>query len=151
MSLDVCVCGAGGVRVELLGEDEVGGGPGDGDEASDGGGVGDAEGEALADHVVPLGGVGGVLPPLLPLGLWDGDLCLGQRDNHAVRLLWWVSLGWLGCAVACASDGRRGRERCVCVCVCVHAAAVPRVCVGVGAAFVLCVLYVRVCVCVCLY
>lgn len=45
------------ILVELLGKDEVGGGAGDGDEAADGGRVRDAQRQALADHVVSLGGV----------------------------------------------------------------------------------------------
>lgn len=63
-------------RVKLLSEDEVGGRAGDGDEASDGGGVGDAERQALADHVIPLGGILGVSPGFHPLhiGDFDGDL-----------------------------------------------------------------------------
>lgn len=59
------------VRVELLGEDQVGGRPGDGDEAAYGGGVGDAERQALADHVISLRGVLGVPPHLYPLYIWD--------------------------------------------------------------------------------
>lgn len=63
-------------RVELLGEDEVGGRAGDGDEAPYGGGVGDAERQAFADHVVPLGGILGVSAHLHPLHIGDfnGDL-----------------------------------------------------------------------------
>lgn len=61
----------GHVRVELLGEDEVGRRPRDGDEAAYGGGVGDAEREALADHVISLGRVLGVPPHLDPLDIWD--------------------------------------------------------------------------------
>lgn len=43
------------VRVKLLGEYEVGGGAGDGDESADGRGVGDAECQTFTDHVIPLG------------------------------------------------------------------------------------------------
>lgn len=69
------------LRVKLLGEDEVGGRAGDGDEPADGGGVGDAEGQAFADHVVPLGGILGVSPHLDPLHVWyfNGDLKVGQE------------------------------------------------------------------------
>lgn len=63
-------------RVELLGEDEVGGRARDGDEAAYGGGVGDAERQTFADHVVPLGGILGVSAHLHPLhvGDFNGDL-----------------------------------------------------------------------------
>lgn len=60
-----CGCyGTDSVLVELLGEDEVGGGAGDGDEAADGGCVRDAQRQALADHVVSLGGVQRIPPDL---------------------------------------------------------------------------------------
>lgn len=63
-------------RVKLLGEDEVGGRARDGDEASYSGGIGDAERQTFADHVVPLGGILGVTAHLHPLhvGDFDGDL-----------------------------------------------------------------------------
>lgn len=41
--------------VEVLQEDEAGGGADDGGQAPDGGGIGDAQREALADHLVMLG------------------------------------------------------------------------------------------------
>ncbi len=56
--------GTDSVLVELLGEDEVGGGAGDGDEAADGGCVRDAQRQALADHVVSVGGVLWIPPDL---------------------------------------------------------------------------------------
>lgn len=56
--------GTDSILVELLGEDEVGGGAGDGDEAADGGCVRDAQRQALADHVVSVGGVLRIPPDL---------------------------------------------------------------------------------------
>lgn len=68
-------------RVELLGEDEVGGRARDGDEAPDGGGVGDAERQAFADHVVPLGGVLGVSAHLHPLHVGDFNGHLEESEG----------------------------------------------------------------------
>lgn len=48
--------------VKLLRKDEVGGGAGDGDEATDGSRVRDAQRQTLADHVVPLGWIHRVPP-----------------------------------------------------------------------------------------
>lgn len=45
------------ILVELFGKDEVGGRAGYGDETADGGSVRDAQSQALADHVVSVGGV----------------------------------------------------------------------------------------------
>lgn len=41
--------------IEVLQEDEAGGGADDGGQAPDGSGIGDAQREALADHLVVLG------------------------------------------------------------------------------------------------
>lgn len=41
--------------VEVLQEDEAGGGADDGGQAPDGGGIGDAQRQTLADHLVVLG------------------------------------------------------------------------------------------------
>lgn len=50
-----CTDRASGLLVEVFQEDEAGGGANDGGQAPDGGSVGDAQGEALADHLVVLG------------------------------------------------------------------------------------------------
>jgi len=67
----VCVCVR--LRVKLLSEDEVGRRAGDGDEAADGRGIGDAERQEFTDHVIPLGGILGVPPGLHPLHIRDID------------------------------------------------------------------------------
>lgn len=74
-------------RVELLGEDEVGGRARDGDEASYGGGVGDAERQTFADHVVPLGGILGVSAHLYPLHVRDFNGNLEESEGTA-----WVNV-----------------------------------------------------------
>ncbi len=75
------------VLVELLGEDEVGGGAGDGDEATDGGCVRDAQRQALADQVVSVGGILRI-PPDLGF-LWrrrDADWSLfGNNGRNGFR------------------------------------------------------------------
>lgn len=45
----------GYLLVEVLQEDEAGGGADDGGQTPDGGSIGDAQREALADHLVVLG------------------------------------------------------------------------------------------------
>lgn len=70
------------LHVKLLSEDEVGRGAGDGDEPADGGGVGDAERQAFADHVIPLGGILGVSPGFHRLLFWDFDGDLGQKERR---------------------------------------------------------------------
>lgn len=82
-------------RVELLGEDEVGGRARDGDEASYGGSIGDAERQTFADHVVPLGGILGVSAHLYPLhvGDFNGDLGESERTRQVhVRSYWGVNV-----------------------------------------------------------
>lgn len=82
LRLEVCPY----VRVELLSKDEVGGRAGDGDESSDGCSVGDAQSQALTDHVVLLGGILGVSPGLHPLHIWDFDFNLIEKQTFK-RLL----------------------------------------------------------------
>lgn len=72
------------IRVKLLGEDEVGGRSGDGDEASDGCSIRDAECQTFADHVILLGGILGVSPGLHPLHVWDLDGNLRKNGRNAV-------------------------------------------------------------------
>lgn len=58
--------------VELLCKNEIGGGPGDGDEAANGSRVRDTQRQTLADHLVLLGRVHGVSPDF---GfLWDRNI-----------------------------------------------------------------------------
>lgn len=78
------MCVFGYPRVKLLGEDEVGGCAGDGDEASDGGGVGDAERQAFTDHVVLLGGILRVPPGLHPLHVRNFNRELRGRERDFV-------------------------------------------------------------------
>lgn len=81
------------IRVELLGEDEVGGGAGDGDESADGRGVGDAERQAFTDHVIPLGGILGVSPGAHPLHVRDLDGKLTMRRRKRSNISHLVSAG----------------------------------------------------------
>lgn len=71
------------LRVKLLGKDEVGWRAGDGDESTDGRGVGDAECQAFADHVVPLGGILGVSSGPHPLPVWDFNGSLEERERES--------------------------------------------------------------------
>lgn len=70
------------LRGELLCKDEVGRRAGDGDDATDGGGIGDAERQAFADHVILPGGILGVAP--LFLLLRDVDRGLRESEEEAV-------------------------------------------------------------------
>ena len=71
--------------VELLSKDEVGGGASDGDEPADGGSVGDAERQAFADHVIPLGGILGVSPGFDALHIWELNRNLREREENIVN------------------------------------------------------------------
>lgn len=70
------------LRVKLLRKDQVGRRARDRDETSYRGGVGDAERQAFADHVIPLGGILGVSPGLHPLHVWDFNGHLRKNVNE---------------------------------------------------------------------
>lgn len=77
------------LRVKLLRKDQIGRGARDCDETSYRGGVGDAERQAFADHVIPLGGILGVSPGLHPLHVWDfnGDLRKNRNEDKMLLVL----------------------------------------------------------------
>lgn len=76
--LSVCVY----LLVKLLSKDEIGRCAGDGDETTNCRGVSDAERQAFADHVIPLGGILGVSPGFHPLHIWDFDRNLRVSEEN---------------------------------------------------------------------
>lgn len=78
------------LRVKLFGKDEVGWSAGDGDEATNGGSVRDAQRQAFTDHMIPLGGVLGVPPGFDPLQIWDLNGYLKENNGRQNVAAWIV-------------------------------------------------------------